>query len=42
MFVNRPAATIEIIGAASDGVWPEMQIRQTVEDTGADRARETE
>lgn len=26
------------MGAARDGVWPEMQIRQTAEDAGADRA----
>lgn len=33
-------ATKEIMGAANDGAWPDMQIRQTVEDAGADRVVE--
>jgi hypothetical protein len=33
-------ATIEVIGAAKEGVSPKAQIRQTAEDVGADRAVE--
>lgn len=34
--VTCPPASTEIMGAARDGAWPEMQIRQIVEDAGAD------
>jgi len=36
--VTWPGASIEVMGAAKDGVWLEAQIRQTDEDAGADRA----
>lgn len=34
--VTRPSAATEIMGAANEGAWPEMQIRQTTEDAGDD------
>jgi len=37
LLVTCAGATNEIIGDARDGVCPEMQIRQIVEDAGADR-----
>jgi len=33
-------AATGVMGAANEGVWPEAQIRQTVEDAGVDRAVE--
>lgn len=36
--VMGPGATTGAMGAANDGVWPEAQIRQTVDDAGVDCA----